>query len=206
MNTGKIEHIKDLGLFLDVRTRTAFETIVDFRTIKMRGKEVRAPRLTAEFASGDAKYKFPGSSNLVFDFEDYLTDWFEVDGRFYDNNDVNFASEFIGWHVDTIEREFGVKCNHCIVTLYRDGDDYIGYHSDKNIREVGVYTFSYGATRDILFKNKATKEVKRFTLQNGDLCYFDKAANDQYKHSIPKTKKLPKNILGQRISLTFRKI
>ncbi|GFQ96539.1 hypothetical protein TNCT_406721 [Trichonephila clavata] len=60
------------------------------------------------------------------------------------------------------------ELNFCVVNEYRDGLDKIGLHKDDERDLNSLYpivSFSFGATRDIIFKRKcfdSLKEWKRF--------------------------------------------
>jgi alkylated DNA repair dioxygenase AlkB len=102
--------------------------------------------------------------------------------------------------MDTGRKITGVFCNQ-----YRDGKDYTPAHQDSY--GCDVFTLSLGATRKCVFdpipvrsEFDCTRESERqeFELNSGDLLYFNMAANNVYKHSIPACSKA-----GPRISLVF---
>lgn len=96
--------------------------------------------------------------------------------------------------------------NMCLVNFYRNGDEYIGYHSDdeKQIKNnTPIYSITLGATRK--FKLKSKKEDDNlFDLDlepvSGSLLIMDGDCQKTHKHSVPKQK----NINDMRINLTFR--
>lgn len=105
-----------------------------------------------------------------------------------------------------------VSINHAIATRYRDGNDTITWHSDKekDIREGSpILSLSFGATR--IFRlgkpnNKKTVTVKHsIHLESGDLFVLGPLTNKEYQHDVPKTKKDEEEV-GQRISLVMRDI
>ena len=66
----------------------------------------------------------------------------------------------------------GFTPNSCLVNYYRNGDDVVGYHSDKEMRDQlqSVVTISLGCSRRFKFRNKATKKTTHsMTLNEGDL-------------------------------------
>ncbi len=112
--------------------------------------------------------------------------------------------------MDTGRKITGVFCNQ-----YRDGKDYTPSYQDSY--GCDVFTLSLGATRKCVFDPIAGQplavdpiagvsetdlihepERQTFDLNSGDLLYFNMAANNVYKHSIPSCSKA-----GPRISLVF---
>ncbi len=94
------------------------------------------------------------------------------------------------------------KFNYVLINYYRDGNDYIAYHSDSEAIGEGknvICSLSLGADRQFVMKNAKTK--KSFTLQNGSLLIMKGDDTQKYwKHSITKSKKIKE----PRINLTFR--
>jgi len=92
--------------------------------------------------------------------------------------------------------------NSCLLNRYETGDNYLGYHSDKEALGYNnlVCAISVGATRDMLFKHIKTGELKKITLEDGDMQLMMGKCQKLWKHSIPKRK----NVNEERISITFR--
>ena len=60
-----------------------------------------------------------------------------------------------------LNKRLGSRFNMLLVNWYRNGNDYIGMHSDdeKQVKTgSSVVTVSFGVTRDFVLKNKTTKE------------------------------------------------
>ena len=97
--------------------------------------------------------------------------------------------------------------NHVLLNRYRNGKDNIGKHSD-NEPELGpdptVAAISLGAVRTFLLepRRKSPSPGLEFELEHGSLIIMSGACQRHYLHSIPKGPWF----LGERISLTFRKI
>src|SRR5690606_28182354 len=94
--------------------------------------------------------------------------------------------------------------NSCLLNYYRDGNDYIGAHSDekKHLSKNGmVVGISLGQERTLVMESKLNSKHKiKFELPNGSLFIMEGDTQDHWKHSIPKQ-------IGrkwERISLTFR--
>ena len=79
------------------------------------------------------------------------------------------------WFVPLLENvgnTCGIKFNGCLINLYRDGNDCMGWHSDNEKEldsEKSIASLSLGSSRDFLFKNILTFQRERLLLNNGDL-------------------------------------
>lgn len=97
------------------------------------------------------------------------------------------------------------KLTACLGNKYRDGNDYIGAHSDdeKDLKNNSfIMSVSLGAARDFVFINKKTKKRTSINLKSGSVVIMGPGTQQNYKHEVPKRKgvKLP------RINLTFRSV
>jgi len=106
---------------------------------------------------------------------------------------------------DLVETETGQHCNHCVINRYVNGNDYIGYHKDK-VKDIEddtlIFTVSLGISRNMKIRHVEDKTVTDYGLKPGSLFAIGWKTNENYKHSIPKSKK----VKGTRISLTLRSI
>ena len=104
-----------------------------------------------------------------------------------------------------IEKVFSINYNSCLINLYRNGEDYMSYHSD-NEKELGslpeIFSVSFGVKRDFLLKHNITKEVVKVLLGDGDLLIMKGNIQSFWKHSLPKRKR----VVEERLNLTFRNI
>ena len=101
-----------------------------------------------------------------------------------------------------IEERFKMNFSYAVLNYYRDGKDYIGFHSDgETKKDTSIVSFSIGATRRFVLKHKYKPDIKYiFSLEDGDLMLLNyQAIKTKYKHSIPKMANAEK-----RISITFR--
>ena len=104
-----------------------------------------------------------------------------------------------------VEAKTKIKYNACLLNLYHDGTDGMGWHSDNEkeiIENSSIVSLSFGADRKFSFKNKKTKQTISLILENGSLLEMKDNTQKNWLHALPKTKKI-KNI---RINLTFRQI
>jgi len=101
-----------------------------------------------------------------------------------------------------LEKMLTVQFNYAVLNYYRDGQDYIGYHADREVSNGQIVaSISLGATRRFVLKHKHHTNVRHvFMPENGDLLILNDAAiKHAYKHSVPKMANV-----GPRISITFR--
>ena len=98
------------------------------------------------------------------------------------------------------------KIRYVQLNYYRNGDDYIRFHTDSEIKDGDIIaSISLGATRKFVFRHKkykTNKNIKKYTfnLENGSLIIMDENAGKKFwKHSLPKMKDA-----GPRINITFR--
>jgi len=103
-----------------------------------------------------------------------------------------------------INIEYNEQYNGILINRYKDGEDYIGAHSDdeKALAPSGVISLSYGATRTFRIRDKVTgKIVENVKLTTGDLAIMSGDFQKEFTHEIP----IEKRIKDERISFTFRK-
>jgi alkylated DNA repair dioxygenase AlkB len=104
-----------------------------------------------------------------------------------------------------VEKKLETKFNSCLLNLYHDGNEGVGWHSDDE-KSLGKNTIigslSFGAERKFLFRHKQTKQEVSIILEHGSLLVMKDATQSNWLHSLPKSKK----ITGTRINLTFRTI
>ena len=104
-----------------------------------------------------------------------------------------------------VEEFAGVKFNSCLLNLYHNGNEAMGWHSDDE-KSLGknntIASLSLGAERKFLFKHKQTKQIISLVLEHGSLLIMKDATQRNWLHSLPKSK----DIVQPRINLTFRTI
>lgn len=95
--------------------------------------------------------------------------------------------------------------NSCLLNLYKDGTQGMGWHSDDE-KELGpdpeIAALSFGAPRRFLFRHKVNGEKREVLLENGSLLLMGESTQPHWQHSIPKALK----VQTPHISLTFRTI
>lgn len=104
-----------------------------------------------------------------------------------------------------VEELSSTTYNSCLLNLYHDGAEGMGWHSDaeKTLLDYGtIASISFGAERKFSFKHKATKQRVDILLENGSLLLMRGAIQKKWLHRLPPTKK----VLSPRINLTFRTV
>jgi alkylated DNA repair dioxygenase AlkB len=95
--------------------------------------------------------------------------------------------------------------NSCLLNLYHDGNDGMGWHSDDEKELDGqapIASLSLGAKRKFAFRNKENKSTVSVFLENGSALIMHAPTQDYWQHSLLKTK----TVHEPRINLTFRRI
>jgi alkylated DNA repair dioxygenase AlkB len=171
------------GLFESLHAAIAWETHV----IRMRGREVRSPRLSCWIGDSGTSYVY---SRTRFEPRPWPAALAALRGR--------------------IEQACGTGFNSVLANLYRDGRDAMGWHSDDE-PELGpapvIASLSLGAGRRFVFRRKpargqATRTALELRLAHGSLLRMGGATQRLYQHALPRALRetLP------RINLTFRRI
>lgn len=104
---------------------------------------------------------------------------------------------------ERVEKRARTTFNSCLLNLYHDGMEGMGWHSDdeKNLGENPVISsVSLGAERIFKLKHRGSKEVVSVLLEHGSLLVMKGSTQHHWVHAMPKTKK----ITTPRINLTFR--
>jgi alkylated DNA repair dioxygenase AlkB len=104
-----------------------------------------------------------------------------------------------------VEELAGTKFNSCLLNLYHNGNEGMGWHNndEKPLRKNNtIASLSFGAERKFSFKHKQTKHIVSLVLEHGSLLVMKGATQSNWLHSLPKSK----NIIQPRINLTFRTI
>ncbi|WP_034921466.1 alpha-ketoglutarate-dependent dioxygenase AlkB family protein [Gillisia sp. CAL575] len=165
-----------------------FETLLNLLqweqySIKIFGKTIPQPRLTALYALNSEPYSYSGLKL----------------------NPLKFTKE-LGEIYSEISNITGYTFTHCLANLYRNGNDSMGWHAD-NEKELGknpiIASLSLGEVRNFQLRHKIKSELRHsIALEHGSLLIMKGATQEFWKHQLPKTKKS----FEPRINLTFRTI
>ena len=99
----------------------------------------------------------------------------------------------------------GAKFNSCLLNLYHNGGEGLGWHSDNEstlVANATIASFSLGAEREFWFRHRKSKQKIAITLTNGSLLAMSGTTQTHWAHSLPKSAKVKK----ARINLTFRRM
>jgi len=153
-------------------------------SIKIFGKDIKEPRLTAWYADEGINYKYSGRTNIANKWTPTLL---IIKKLVEDKCETNF--------------------NGVLLNYYRSEKDYMGWHSD-NEKELGkhpiIASISLGEERkfQLKHKNKTDLDIVTILPKNGSLLIMKDQTQDYWKHRLSKTTVAKK----PRINLTFRKI
>jgi alkylated DNA repair dioxygenase AlkB len=161
------------------------ETIWQQPELWMFGRLVKTPRLTAWYGDEGTTYKYSGVVNQPMTWTPRLLKLKHL-----------------------IEETTNKKYNSVLLNLYRNGNDYLSWHSDDEA-ELGVdptiASLSLGASRTFCLRSKSPSASQKrvdVILANGSLLCMRGRTQTHWDHSI---KKEPK-VIEPRINLTFRLI
>lgn len=104
-----------------------------------------------------------------------------------------------------VEKLSGVEYNSCLLNLYADGSQGMGWHHDdeKGLgKDANIASVSFGAERRFDFRHKKNKEKISIVLEHGSLFVMKGTTQTNWHHQIPKAMK----IAEPRVNLTFRKM
>lgn len=138
-----------------------------------------------------------------------LIDWSGDQGVNYTySKNKHIAS---GWDPILLSIKEKIECrlkysfNFVLCNLYRDGQDYMGWHDDgekSQGKEPIIASLSFGAERKFEFRNKQSKALIKLTLNAGSLLVMSDETQVYWQHRLPKDNKCH----TPRINLTFRNI
>ncbi len=106
---------------------------------------------------------------------------------------------------EKVELISGESYNSCLLNLYHDGNEGMGWHSDDEdtiARDSAIASVSLGAARRFDFRHKKTGKKVQVMLENGSLLVMKGETQRFWQHSLPKSKR----IMTPRVNLTFRRM
>lgn len=151
--------------------------------VRIFGKWIDQPRLTALYAKNDQPYTYSGLTLYPRDFTPSL---------------LKIAA--------LVHKTTGHEFSSCLLNLYRDGQDSNGWHADDE-KELGsnpvIASISIGQERIFHFRHKKDRSLKhKILLENGSLLLMKGETQNNWQHQLPKSKRE----MQPRINLTFRNI
>ncbi len=150
--------------------------------VKIFGKHIITKRKVAWYADSGVSYTYSNTTKAGLVWTDEL---------------LNLKAL-----VEEITKE---SYNSCLLNLYHNGDEGMGWHSDNEksiVRNSAIASLSFGAERKFVLKHKESSESVSQVLTHGSLLVMKGETQNYWLHALTKTKtvKLP------RINLTFRKM
>lgn len=174
------------GLLLQLHNELPWQQ----QTIRLFGKHVMQPRLICWQSDPEVNYGYSGIRLLA-------AEWHPQVARLRQR----------------LQFELGLQFNAVLINAYRDGQDSMGWHSDDE-PELGtdpvLASISLGAERLFRWRHKrsvpgsvsGSGKTLGMKLQHGSLLLLDGQFQQEYQHSVPKTR----TATGLRINLTFRQV
>ena len=164
------------GIFKDLFTTIPWKQ----DEVVMFGKKIITKRKVAWYADAGITYTYAGVQKAGLEWTSAL-------------NEIR----------QKVEAITEAKYNACLLNLYHEGEEGMGWHKD-NEKEIvegsSIASLSFGAIRKFAFKHATTNERLEIILANGSLLDMKGAIQQYWFHSLPKTKKVKQ----MRINLTFR--
>lgn len=151
--------------------------------INMYGRELLLPRLSAWYGDNNKPYTYSGITL----------------------NPLPWTSDLLKIK-EKIEVAANVKFTSVLLNRYRDGQDYVGWHTDAE-KELGINpvigSVNFGATRKFQLRRIDDHKQKfEVELKHGTYLIMQGKTQHFWQHQVPKTSLK----LGERINLTFRVI
>lgn len=151
--------------------------------IIMYGKELPLPRLSAWYGDNNKSYTYSGITL----------------------NPLTWTNELLQIK-EKIEVVAKVNFSSVLLNRYRDGKDYVGWHTDAE-KELGknpvIGSVNFGATRKFQLRRIDNhKEKFEIELKHGTFLAMRGTTQHFWQHQVPKTT----TIIGERLNLTFRVI
>ena len=179
INYGLVLSIKECRQYLECFLKADFwkqDKLVMF------GKHITTSRKIAWFGDSNFEYNYSGTKKIA----------------------LKWTSELLQLK-QLVEEKTGTKFNSCLLNLYHNGNEGMGWHTD-NEKELGknpvIASLSFGATRKFSFKHNTTKKKVDLLLEAGNLLTMQGETQENWVHSVPKSKK----VIHPRVNLTFRYI
>lgn len=176
---GAIMNSEESLIYMDQLTK---EIDWEHEKLIMFGKEIITKRKVAFYADNDIEYTYSNKTKKG-------STWIPLLLK-------------IKQHIESYTK---TTYNACLLNLYHNGEEGMGWHSDDE-REIkinsSIASLSIGAERKFSFKHKTTNETLSLMLENGSLLEMKGPIQKHWLHALPKSKK----VNGLRINLTFRQM
>ena len=152
-------------------------------TVRIFGRELPAPRLSAWHGEAGCSYRYSGVRHAPLPLGPAMQ---EIRAR--------------------VESLCGQRFNCVLLNLYRDGHDSMGWHSDDE-PELGpdpfIASVSLGTPRRFLLRSRGEpSRTHECLLGDGSLLLMEPPLQAAWKHSLPRSRR----VTGARLNLTWRLI
>jgi alkylated DNA repair dioxygenase AlkB len=160
------------------------EIVWEQQWIRVRGRQVPCPRLSAWYGDPGARYAYSGLELEPLPWTPLLLEIKQP-----------------------VEAATGVTFNSVLANQYRDGADGMGLHADDE-PELGpeplIASVSVGAVRRFRLRHRGRRDVKPVVLdlESGSLLVMQGPTQRHWRHEVAKTRRR----VGIRINLTFRRV
>jgi alkylated DNA repair dioxygenase AlkB len=148
--------------------------------VVIAGKSILTKRLVAWYGDSPYSYTYSGTTKQALAWTDELLELRER---------ANSLT--------------GEVFNSCLLNLYHDGTEGVGWHSDNEdcfIKNATIASFSLGTERRFLLRHRKSKETITIPLEPGSLLAMKGETQTHWIHSLPRSAK----VTEPRINLTFR--
>ena len=101
------------------------------------------------------------------------------------------------------EAHTGATYNACLLNLYHNGAEGMGWHADNEdsiVAGSSIASISLGAERRFDFRHRASSQKVQLMLANGSLLEMKGETQTHWQHALPKSLRIQQ----PRINLTFR--
>jgi alkylated DNA repair dioxygenase AlkB len=151
------------------------------QVLKMYNNEVLTPRLTAWYGDKGTDYSYTGSVS----------------------NPIPWSPELLEIK-SIVEPLAGTTFNSVLLNYYRDANDSVAWHSDKESvlgKHPVIASVSLGHVRSFDIRNKEDHSEKySVRLEHGSFLLMKSGLQEKWEHRIAKSTKT----MGPRVNLTFR--
>lgn len=152
-------------------------------TIRLYGKQVPLPRLSAWYGDTGKPYLYSG---ITLQPHPWTAELLAIKAR--------------------IEAAAGARFSSVLLNRYRHGQDYVGWHADDE-KELGlnpvIGSVNFGATRRFQLRRIDDHSIKHeVELQHGTFLLMQGSTQHYWQHQVPKTAAK----IDERLNLTFRLI
>lgn len=180
-SSGSVMPMDYVAGFLDVREADALlvelerEVAWQTETLTLFGREVTVPRRVAWCGEAGGSYRYAGRDH-------HASGWLPA----------------LSPIRERIESRLGCSFDFALLNRYRNGAEYMGWHTDDEPEMAGpVASLSLGAPRCFLLRRTRGAPSSRLLLEHGSLLVFE----PELRHTLPRCARA-----DLRVNVTFRRL